>query len=63
MWMVTRSCSITVHPLGFVLTKFLHPGENATPAELEFTQQIHVKKVLALKKYVSDWIAWLEDGI
>jgi hypothetical protein len=35
--LIVRSHSITMHPLGFVLTKFLHPNQNVKiPAEPDF---------------------------
>jgi hypothetical protein len=69
--LIVRSHSITMHPLGFVLTKFLHPNQNVKiPAELDFEtnqsleqmEQMQARRETELSQCVSTWTNWLEDG-
>jgi hypothetical protein len=59
--LVTRMRSVTMHPLGLLLTKFFHPNEDVKlPTEIEFEpvssiEQMNDCRLVDLNKCVSDW--------
>jgi hypothetical protein len=59
--LVTRMRSVTMHPLGLLLTKFFHPNEDVKlPTEIEFEpvssiEQMNDCQLVDLNKCVSDW--------